>query len=71
MNVAAEMEVKLIAFGQALQQVLEISLEMLGPEVLGNKLIEDLRVVAKTIRNGKVANSVNVMVVPGSGIIKE
>ena len=36
-----------------------------------NGRIEDLRAAAKTIRDGKVANSVNAMVVPGSGIVKE
>ena len=36
-----------------------------------NGRIEDLRAAAKTIRDGKVANSVNAMVVPGSGLVKE
>ena len=36
-----------------------------------NGRIEDLRAAAKTIQDRKVANSVNAMVVPGSGIVKE
>ncbi len=36
-----------------------------------NGRIEDLRAAAKSIRDGKVASSVNAMVVPGSGLVKE
>ena len=36
-----------------------------------NGRIEDLRAAAKLIRDGKVASSVDAMVVPGSGLVKE
>ena len=36
-----------------------------------NGRIEDLRAAAKSIRDGKVASSVDAMVVPGSGLVKE